>query len=165
MLSLLFIFICLFIFKSISWVVQKLSFFSKYSNTAGFVKLLLPCLTLQDIANCQSKIGSLWRTYHINMEPTSEVLIPEHSCCVCSALAPTRSLHHWKGLQGGVYWQYRLKSFRGASYLIPPALLRQKYVKKRIPKFITCTHTETVKHWPWCLMLLCHFCISLVSVM
>lgn len=84
---------------------------------------------------------------HITVDsPASEVLIPEHSCCVCSA--PARSPAALKGItapllgqpRGGVYWQYRLKSFMGASYLIPPALLRQKSVTKRIPNSATCTH-------------------------
>lgn len=69
--------------------------------------------------------------------PASEVLIPELSCCVCARF--WLQLAALKGItalllgqpQGGVYWQYRLKSFMGASYLIPLALLRHEENPKR----------------------------------
>lgn len=73
-----------------------------------------------------------------------------------SELSPGCSLHSaaLRGItalllgqpRGGVYWQYRLKSFMGASYLIPLAVLRQRSVMRRIPNSTTCTCSEKVKH-------------------
>lgn len=61
--------------------------------------------------------------------------------------------------RGGVSSQYRLKSFMGASYLIPPILLCQKYHEEN-PLLFSCTCTKKAKHDFWCCYVILNMFVS-----